>query len=320
MKKDALDRYLVQIKLRNTSAKAQRKIQSIFDLMVEELQEKKESRLFTLASYQLLGLFKISYDPNHFRWSSIGQNKKLPLDHCWVILHVVKAKLCNEDFDEYVKILTVNNCTKLDFGKVKENDGQEYSNIERIKEITNCLKSIDQNLESSQFNKEENRTSKMIFDIEQQKREQYIQTFQQARQMVEEISGSFDKTQEELQKLNHLFYSFGQSSIFSELTTLYDLINEIELSQTKSLENGEIIDLKTNIENLQVFRSAALNIFAAAGVEAIISKPGTLVNGKIHEIFGRSNFDPRSTSIEKSLRAGFKIGETVLRKERVLIR
>lgn len=138
--------------------------------------------------------------------------------------------------------------------------------------------------------------------------------------MVEDINTSFTKVQEKVVELNRIFYSFGQSSIFSELTMLYDLINDIEMSQIKALENGETIDMKGNIENLSVFRSVMLNVFAAAGVDVIISEPGTLINGKIHEVLGNSDFDPRTTVIQKSLKAGFKLGETVLRKERVSVR
>lgn len=323
MQRDALGCYLNFVKLENNSEKDLENLNCIFDLVIEELKEKKESRLFTLASGQLLDFFKISYDPTNFQWTSKEQYQKLPLNHCRIIIHAVKERLNNKDCEKYLNSLLTDKYTEIDCGeislKVKESNGQEDSNIEVIKEIRNCLESIDQNLECNQSNEKEEYTQKTNVNNEQ-KRENYIQTFQQAKQMVEDINTSFAKMQEKIVELNRIFYSFGQSSIFSELTMLYDLINDIELSQIKALENGEAVDMKNNIENLSVFRSVMLNVFAAAGVDVIISEPGTLINGKIHEVLGNSDFDPRTTVIQKSLKAGFKLGETVLRKERVSVR
>lgn len=323
MQRDALDCYLNFVKLENNSEKDLENLNCIFDLIIEELKEKKESRLFTLASGQLLDLFKISYDPTSFQWTSKEQDQKLPLNHCLVIIHAVEERLNNKDCEKYLNSLLTDKYTEIDCGeislKVKESNEQEDSNIEVIKEIRNCLEFIDQNLECNQSNEKEEYTQKTNVNNEQ-KIENYIQTFQQAKQMVEDINISFAKVQKKIVELNRFFYSFGQSSIFSELTMLYDLINDIELSQIKALENGETIDMKRNIENLSAFRSVMLNVFAAAGVDAIISEPGTLINGKIHEVLENSDFDPRTAVIEKSLRAGFKLGETVLRKERVSVR
>lgn len=164
MQKDALDRYLNFVKLENNSEKDLENLNCIFDLLIEELKEKKESRLFTLASGQLLDLFKISYNPTNFQRFSMEQGQKLPLNHCWVIIHAVKERLNNKDCEKYLNSLLTDKYSEIDCGeislKVKESNEQEDSNIEVINEIRNCLEFIDQNLECNQSNEKEEYTQK----------------------------------------------------------------------------------------------------------------------------------------------------------------
>lgn len=57
---------------------------------------------------------------------------------------------------------------------------------------------------------------------------------------------------------------------------------------------------------------------AAFGVEEVVSGPGTVFEGGIHET-DAVHFSSKEAVITKSIRSGFRYGELVLQKEKVLI-
>ncbi|MBR3358789.1 MAG: hypothetical protein IKG46_13300 [Solobacterium sp.] len=82
--------------------------------------------------------------------------------------------------------------------------------------------------------------------------------------------------------------------------------------------NSDNEDYYNAVLNYSDFMYDIIDYLALFGVEEIRSEPGTPFDGSIHTVRGTKEFSPRETVVRRSLRSGFRRGDTVLEKERIL--
>ncbi len=90
---------------------------------------------------------------------------------------------------------------------------------------------------------------------------------------------------------------------------------EYHMAKASVSDNEDYYNAVLNYDDFLCDIADALALF---GVEEIISDPGTPFDGSIHSVRGTKEFSPRHTIVRKSLRSGFRRGEAVLEKERIL--
>lgn len=103
-----------------------------------------------------------------------------------------------------------------------------------------------------------------------------------------------------------------------DLTELYNLIadNYDSLSKAKGRDEEETRILKNNYE---AFLGMIEDILTKYGISTIKTKSGEKFDGRLHDVKGRENFNPKSAVIKESLRSGFMSDMVVIQKERVII-
>ena len=83
-------------------------------------------------------------------------------------------------------------------------------------------------------------------------------------------------------------------------------------------QNSDHEDYYNAVINYSDFLYDIVDYLALFGVEEIRSEPGTPFDGSIHTVRGTKEFSPRETVVRRSLRSGFRRGDTILEKERIL--
>lgn len=98
---------------------------------------------------------------------------------------------------------------------------------------------------------------------------------------------------------------------------LFNLIADNFDSHAPKAEQSQNRDYRDAVDNCQDYLEMIIDALADFGVDKISSADGTPFDGKIHDVRNTKMFSPRSATVKKSLRPGFKYGERVLQKEAV---
>lgn len=145
--------------------------------------------------------------------------------------------------------------------------------------------------------------------------------FNEAKKLSIVLTESFNEIHQQIRQLNSYFGTIINREVFYDLVNLYDSIDNEKSRQKNLLKENPDPLLKENIQHLNRFSINVLQTLASMGIEPIISEAQTPYDGRIHDVvIGDDNFDPNKAVIKKSLRAGFKMGNQILRVERVEIR
>lgn len=98
---------------------------------------------------------------------------------------------------------------------------------------------------------------------------------------------------------------------------LFNLIADNFDSHAPKAEQSQNRDYRDAVDNCKDYLDMIIDALADFGVDEISSADGTPFDGKIHDVKNTKTFSPRSATVKKSLRPGFRYGERVLQKEAV---
>lgn len=141
--------------------------------------------------------------------------------------------------------------------------------------------------------------------ISQNEENKLTDVLSEARNILQQVNDQMHQVDEAVTQTN-------TKKAYTQLLELYNLIADIRDSEKRQKESYMT-------GNLEVLLDMITEYLAEYGISSIASSPGECFQGKIHE--GRSNrcFDPRYAVVHKSLRTGFRWGEQVIQKERVIV-
>lgn len=137
-----------------------------------------------------------------------------------------------------------------------------------------------------------------------------------------EIKDGITQAREELNKIN---FSLGKiidsvqaqsiDNIYRQYSYLYFTICDIHSFYSQQND----VQAKKFCNNLESFMEIIEENLAEYGILAIRTNEGSMFQGKFHKVAGADDFNPRSSVIKKSLRAGFIWDDVVKEKELVEI-
>ncbi len=148
---------------------------------------------------------------------------------------------------------------------------------------------------------------------------------QKWHQKQEEMSESLRAMQPDVQSLLERFLTFQDTikenyilQSARQQMELYNLMADAYVYHKEKTEKSENEDYRNAVENYKEYMEMIADGLAAFGVEEVVSGPGTVFEGGIHET-DAVHFSSKEAVITKSIRSGFRYGELVLQKEKVLI-
>ena len=137
-----------------------------------------------------------------------------------------------------------------------------------------------------------------------------------------EIKDGITQAREELNKIN---FSLGKiidsvqaqsiDNIYRQYSYLYFTICDIHSFYSQQND----VQAKKFCNNLESFMEIIEESLAEYGILAIRTNEGSMFQGKFHKVAGADDFNPKSSVIKKSLRAGFIWDDVVKEKELVEI-
>lgn len=141
----------------------------------------------------------------------------------------------------------------------------------------------------------------------------------------EEMNESLRAMQPDVQKLLEGFLTFqdtirenGLLQYAGQQIELYDLIADAYAYHKETAEKSRDQDYRNAVDNYREYMEMIADGLAAFGVEEIVSPSGTAFSGGIHET-DAAHFSSREAVVAKSVRSGFRYGDLVLQKEKVIL-
>ena len=166
---------------------------------------------------------------------------------------------------------------------------------------------------------EKERTEQLKLRLESNRKKISAWQEQQAN-LAQSLKNLQEPTQNLLEDLRNFSKKLTEDYVTKFAFTQIDLFNLIADNfnyHAPRAEKSQSDDYYNAVENYRGYLEIIIDALADFGIEEISSKSGTRFDGRIHEVKNTQNFSPRTATIRKSLRSGFKYGELVLQKEEV---
>lgn len=140
------------------------------------------------------------------------------------------------------------------------------------------------------------------------------------QQNFSEVRSALMQANEMIKKLEDTMDETSTKKVSNQLLELFNLIADSKETTIDLARNSNDQNLENIAYNMEVFLDMIIEYMADYDIQAIISGPGEKFSPKYHAIESNiQQFDPRSTSIKVSKRAGFLWGDQVLQKEIIII-